>query len=349
MTKVQLASLKSTRQLDCVFQDMEPPKFSSILRKSSDIRKPIRCVQFTKAVVFYAHIRDQNPSFGMIFPGELHQRSPNAPKFEDRSQEETEWQDQGVREAAWRLAKSVLKLKEHERATFFSLSENRCLFASNLKLEEREFVVDSGASMHVISKTDLNSSKIDILTTSRSLTTVITANGEVQTHEEDTVYVKEMDIFLILKVFEDTPAVLSPGKAPDEHGYSCEWFNCQKQHLIEDNIRIQCNTENFAPIVVLGLSASSSSRLSISTTMTLSGQEIDLSKSSSGSSTSTPLTSSLVSSDSETRVRGNLCGLDHYPAVVSSKHVEKARTGRAVLFCNFRWAVDQANPKSKTK
>ena len=30
---------------------------------------------------------DQNPSLGMICPGELHQRSPNAPKFEDRSQE----------------------------------------------------------------------------------------------------------------------------------------------------------------------------------------------------------------------------------------------------------------------
>ena len=30
----------------------------------------------------------------------------------DRSQEETEWQEQGAREAALKLAKSVLKLKE---------------------------------------------------------------------------------------------------------------------------------------------------------------------------------------------------------------------------------------------
>ena len=57
----------------------------------------------------------------------------------------------GAREAAWRLAKSVLKLKEHQRATFFSSPENRCLPASTLKPEEREFVVDSGASMHMIS------------------------------------------------------------------------------------------------------------------------------------------------------------------------------------------------------
>ena len=39
----------STRQLGCVFQDMEPPKSSSILRKSSNTLKPIRCVRFTGA------------------------------------------------------------------------------------------------------------------------------------------------------------------------------------------------------------------------------------------------------------------------------------------------------------
>ena len=82
--------LKSTRQFGCVFQDMEPPKFSSILRKSSDMRKSIRCVEFTKAVERHADIRDPNPSLGMICPGDPHQRDPNASKFEDRSREETE-------------------------------------------------------------------------------------------------------------------------------------------------------------------------------------------------------------------------------------------------------------------
>ena len=104
------ADSSNTRQLGCVFQDMEPPKSSSILRKSPDIRKPIRRVKFTKAVARHAYIRDQNPSLGYICPGEPHQRSPNAPKFEDRSQEETEWQEQGAREA-WRLAKKFLKIE----------------------------------------------------------------------------------------------------------------------------------------------------------------------------------------------------------------------------------------------
>ena len=54
----------------------------------------------------------------------------------------------------------MLKLKEQERATFFSPADNWCLPASNLKLEEREFVVDSDASMHMMSKKDLSNDEI---------------------------------------------------------------------------------------------------------------------------------------------------------------------------------------------
>ena len=98
--------------------------------------KPIQRVKFRKAIARHTKIRDQNPSLGYFCPGEPHERSPNAPKFEDRSQEETEWHERCAREAAWRLVKSVLKLKEHQRAAFFSPSENWCLPASNLKPEE---------------------------------------------------------------------------------------------------------------------------------------------------------------------------------------------------------------------
>ena len=107
--------------------------------------------------------------------------------------------------------------------------------------------------MHMISKKDLNSAEMDTSTTSRSPTTVITANGDVQTHEEATVYVKELEKFLTMKALQDTPAVLSLGELCDEHGYSHEWINGQKPHLVKNGIRIQCNTEYFIPIVVPGL------------------------------------------------------------------------------------------------
>ena len=157
------------------------------------MQKPIQRVKFTKAIASHTKIRDQNPSLGFFCPGDPHQRSPNAPKFEDRSQQ---WQEQGAREAAWRLAKSVLKLKEQERATFFSPSESWCLPASTLQPEEREYVVDSGASMHIISKKDLSDVEMDTLTKSCSPTIVLTAKGEVQTHEETTVLCQRIGYIL---------------------------------------------------------------------------------------------------------------------------------------------------------
>ena len=72
------------RHVSCVFQDMKPPK--SLLRKCTDVQKPIQRVKFTKDIARHTKIRDQNPSLGYICPGEPHERSPNAPNFEDRSQ-----------------------------------------------------------------------------------------------------------------------------------------------------------------------------------------------------------------------------------------------------------------------
>ena len=47
--------------------------------------------------------------------------------------------------------------------------------------------------MHMVSKKDLNYAEMDTLTKSCSPPIVITANAEVLTHEEATVYVKELD------------------------------------------------------------------------------------------------------------------------------------------------------------
>ena len=59
----------------------------------------------------------------MLCQGDPHQRNPTAPNFEDRSEEETEWQERCAREAAWKLAKNVLKLKEKNKTAFFSPSK----------------------------------------------------------------------------------------------------------------------------------------------------------------------------------------------------------------------------------
>ena len=79
--------------------------------------------------------------------------------------------------------------------------------------------------MHMISKKNLNDAEMDILTKSCSPTILTTANGEVRTHEEAIVYIKELENFLTMKVLENTPAVLSLGKLFVENGY----FNKKNQ------------------------------------------------------------------------------------------------------------------------
>ena len=74
--------------------------------------------------------------------------------------------------------------------------------------------------MHTLSWKDLNSADLDTVRVSRNPTTCITANGEVQTNEEATVYVYDLDLFVTVHIPEDTPAVLSLGELCEDHGYS---------------------------------------------------------------------------------------------------------------------------------
>ena len=164
-----------------------------------------------------------------------------------------------------------------------------------MKPEEREFVVDSGASMHMLSRKDLDSAKLETLRVSKSPTTVVTANGEVLTNEEATACVRELDLFVTAMLLEDTPAVLSLGKLCEDHGYTYAWTSGQKPHLIKNGRKIDCNTANYVPFVVPGLSTSFSSS-SLRTSPTSSSQE---------TVTPTELPASTRSESMSEEVRGN--------------------------------------------
>ena len=72
--------------------------------------------------------------------------------------------------------------------------------------------------MHMVSNKDLNSAELETVRMSRNPTTVMTANGEVQTREDATIYVKDLDLFVTVMLLEETPAVLSVGKLCEDHG-----------------------------------------------------------------------------------------------------------------------------------
>ena len=111
----------------------------------------------------------------------------------------------------------------------------------------------------MLSRKDLFAAELETARASKSPTTVVAANGEVQTNVEATVYVKELDLFVTVMLLEDTRAVLSLGTLCDDHGYSVEWTSGQSPHLISkwqtDTVQ---HEKNYVPIVVPGLSTGSS-------------------------------------------------------------------------------------------
>ena len=74
---------------------------------------------------------------------------------------------------------------------------------TQLSHEEREFTVDSGASLHRMSKSDLIHEETGW--TSK-------ANGTATTTEQAAVYFKDLDVLITVQLLEDSPAVLSRGK-----------------------------------------------------------------------------------------------------------------------------------------
>ena len=152
--KSAVAMLKDARQLGCAFQDTERPESSSIVRTNSTSTIHKSCSASCK------HPRRQRSVARKKQVEPRQQRSPYALKFGDRPQEETERQERCALGNAWRLAKKILKLKEKDKTTFFSPTNEWSPSApSVMKPEEREFVVDSGASMHMLSRKDLNSAE----------------------------------------------------------------------------------------------------------------------------------------------------------------------------------------------
>ena len=145
-----------------------------------------------------------------------------------------------------------------------------------------------------------------------------------------------------MKVLENTPAVLSLGKLCDENGCSYEWINGQKPHLIFDGIRIICNTENFVPIVVPGLSSSSSG--SSSTSRTPMKQE-SRSSSSSSSSSSSPTVGEI-----QVREREDATNSDISPVPVSklvddgSRQPEETQANKTPKTNKNETTIERRNP-----
>ena len=149
------------------------------------------------------------PSRDIIQKCAPRERCPCGPRFGEGSHEETLHQEGCARKAAWDLAN-----------IFAGEVKGKSTPKTSKRPEEGEFVVDSGASLHVMSEKELSSEEMDTLRRSRTPTVVLTANGEEHTHEEAQVFVHDLNLFVTVQLLEETPAFLSLGKLCEDHGYA---------------------------------------------------------------------------------------------------------------------------------
>ena len=122
--------------MGCISQDSYPRK--SILREPGRLGSK-HAVKFSKGTWHQMYIRERKgPSRGIIQKCAPHERSLCAPKFEERSHEETLHQEGCARKAAWDLAKHIYKLKNADKATFDWPIEARVMLAPTSKSPEGE-------------------------------------------------------------------------------------------------------------------------------------------------------------------------------------------------------------------
>ena len=95
---------------------------------------------------------------------------------------------------------------------------------SHCEYEEHEIIVDSGASLHMMSKNELTSGEKDTFRVSEST-------------EDATVYVNDLDVFVTIMLLEDSAAMLSFGSLCEESLH--HWLDGKS-----DEVQIFCCLRN---------------------------------------------------------------------------------------------------------
>ena len=157
------------------------------------------------------HLR--GPTFGNNWvsgshPGGTSQhRSPNGLTFEDRDPNYTLWAEDDARKVAWQWAKQLYRIRgtalENEDTFFSPKMEWRGALTSNVN--PGGFWCFYAYELDGIDPEEMEPSKYFDFPT-----TVITATGSIDTTQEATV--KDLDMFVTVQLFEDSPAEFSVGK-----------------------------------------------------------------------------------------------------------------------------------------
>ena len=174
-------------------------------------------------------------TLGVILTGSENLRNPNTPTFEEdpSSGPCAKWQGH-------QLGSYTRTCTKHQVRTLRIKisSSNRVLGAMlhHLLWELRKGespIVDSGASLHMMSTSDLTPEEKETIRQSKDLSIIMTANGAIHKTAEATENVVDLNMSVCFSVqfLKETPAVPSLGKVYEENGYSYDWHPSQPSCL----------------------------------------------------------------------------------------------------------------------
>ena len=117
----------------------------------------------------------------MIQRGPRKDRNPNAPAHEDLHQQWTEQCEEQVRVAAWDLLNIIYKIRGTHQGNKDTFLKTKTVTGaiSRSSHDEREFALDSSASMHVMSLSDLIHEEKQTIWKSKESCMIVEANGSI--------------------------------------------------------------------------------------------------------------------------------------------------------------------------
>ena len=112
----------------------------------------------------------------------------------------------------------------------------------------RKYILDSGASFHLVDDETLTKEEKATIETCKSIT-LETANGEVVVNRRCQIYVKELDINVWAFLHKDTVCVLSLGLIVDRSGFTFVWKPGRAPTLTKGKLKITSQPNHNVPFI----------------------------------------------------------------------------------------------------
>jgi len=166
-----------------------------------------------------------------------------------------------VEEEQWKLVtnKRPKKAQENTRGNLEQgtevppsvLKNKRKLFCFD-DMGARTYIVDSGASFHIVSRREMTEKEHNSITKVDQPIVIQTANGLLTLTEQCKIYVRDLKVTLSAYILDDTVSLLSLGLLVEELGYSYIWNPRHSPMLRKGNITVRCHPMNNVPHIYPG-------------------------------------------------------------------------------------------------